>query len=185
MNPITIEAAHGRKLIAVVVPKKYAFFRMADNREILICHNEFGENVAIAEFKGNHTILGTLHHDGGKWVSSFDVEPFVREHRWMGADHIEHNGYIDYLKYSPGKSVGYATKDKMHSFISLLNSYGFGYLTNPLGEKPEEQSMKYDYNDGHDVMFDNALYNHDVNEWLKAEEGVLQPNQQYLFIEQL
>lgn len=182
MTPTPIEAAHGRKLIAVVVPKEAKDFSILPSHRGIryrLCKEYHGHPEGEVEVKyveltidTEAAILGTLHHDGDKWVSSFDVEPFVDEgpltELWAN-----YNG-DEYSKVPPG----FQFETAIESFISLLNSYGFGYLNNPLGEEPDWSRLFDDEEEERE--FDKAWDN-----WARAEEGVLQPNQQLVFIEQL
>lgn len=157
-NPVTIECANGRKLIAVVVPKNVisygikiaAMFRGAKYLAYNTPESRGDDTDIDLKTNGKVALLGTFHYDNEKPVSSFDVGPFV------------------------GKPLFELAITPTEYFVCILNSHGIGYAKNPRGKKTDENDFTI-----------REMYLQRLEKWEKAEQGVLQPYQQIVFIEQL
>lgn len=162
MNPITIEAAHGRKLIAVVVPKDAHNFALDLNGWLHYFSQQSSQDTAhdsisvLNSIEGGD-ILGTFHYEEEKPVFSFDVEPFVEKGRYtrLWAQYFGEINGINYSRVAPG--FGY--HNPVDSFLSLLHAYSI---------TPVTDSNVNSFKQGR----------------RKSEECILKPTHKIVFIEQ-
>lgn len=197
MSPTTIQAAHGKKLVAVTVPIEAKDFsilpeKFTDNQVRLryrLCSLWNGNPEGWVEVKyepigsdeNRYTFIGTLHYEGKTPVFGFDPERFVQ---------ATFRKYFDYTDKPDSYHVSRLVDTPEESFLSLLHSNGIGYAENPIGEKPVESdfidySLDTENDDRNLMLFQDQceIYNQQLSAWQKAESGVLKPTEQIVFIE--
>lgn len=175
MTPKTI-TTNGRKLLVVSVPKEAHDFIINDAWPLLTYKSPNRlTQITLPGPIQKQSFIGTMHFDEGKPVFDFDTSAYLYNMNFsVPAGHggvVIHERFVNDHETPDFRTNAYRNSED--ALVSTMRSQEIGFIANPMGEEPEDIS---------DLGAFTQYRRKRHQEWQKAEEGVLKPDQQYVFI---